>query len=190
MGRDGLAGLPDDVRTDRRRTLLHQHLGLPASRRSHPGDEPGGHRSHAVRRRRDQARPVRAARRGRLRGTRRADRRRHCVVPRATAARTSPARARRRPGSSRRGARQACEQLERRAARPVRIDAAVDGVRLRHPVHRIVGQPSGVRLVAGRPGAGLRRRGVRARAAIGDGHRGDRVGRRRQGSRLTRRARG
>ena len=43
-------------------------------------------------------------------------------------------------------------QFERRAARPVRVDAAVDGVRLRQPVHRIVGQPRRARVVAGRPG--------------------------------------
>ncbi len=82
------------------------------------------------------------------------------------------------------------DQLERGAARSVRVDAAVDGVRLRQPVHRIVGQPCGVRFTAGGPRRDLRRRGLRARSAIGDGHRRDRVGRGRQGGRLARRARG
>ena len=58
---------------------------------------------------------------------------------------------------SRRGPRQAADQLERGAARPVRVDAAVHGVRLRQPVHRIVGQPGGVRFIAGGPRGDLRR---------------------------------
>ena len=67
------------------------------------------------------------------------------------------------------GRAQRATQLERRAAGPVRVDAAADGDRLRHAVHRRVGQPGRARVAAGRAGRRLRRRGLRARPASGDG---------------------
>ena len=100
VGCDGLAGVSDDVRADRRRALLHQHLGVPTTRGPDPGNQPRGHRPNPVRRRRHRTRPLRGAGRRGLCRARRAHRRDHGELPRPPSRRASPARARRCSGSA------------------------------------------------------------------------------------------